>query len=451
MENNDRTYFLRSNEELFNATLDMFSSMSYDIASLNDIIKNSHSNKGSFYYRFKDKYDLYLALIDALFIEQVSYLNMKAGQYETTTVEGLVRLLFDALINLINEDSRYLSLSSRFYAEKDSFINQVLNDTLKSPLERTISNIHNLKHKMNPFYVLTLTQFYGGFESYYQLPQFNFERFIQTLVHAIEEESNQEMMATDKLQSNSLFERGKYKSAIKKRSLVLLSDHLTHRDIADKLVQYDSFDEKSILFVSKKQSPYFKEKQCIVKTIHSKRTVKSYLSYYSKKNKVEFSNKEISLLDFLNTKIVDLDALHLLELYMVLYLADSYHRIIFKDVLEPLHRNEKAKLFEFLLKYQQKGSKIILLESRFSDSYLDVDEVVYITEDDFPMIASGEELRKKYNQDDVIVSLDRKMMLLSIQDFINHYSTVKDQVEFFTSLSSAYNMIYEFELGGNKE
>ena len=71
----DRTYLLKQNQALFEATLDEFSSKPYDLASTNIIIKNSDYNKGSFYYRFKTKYDIYFALIDYIYTLGVASLN----------------------------------------------------------------------------------------------------------------------------------------------------------------------------------------------------------------------------------------------------------------------------------------------------------------------------------------------------------------------------------------
>ncbi|QUI24370.1 TetR/AcrR family transcriptional regulator [Vallitalea pronyensis] len=50
--------------QLLQSALDEFSSHKYDDASLNSIIKNASISKGTFYYHFKNKQDLYLYLIE---------------------------------------------------------------------------------------------------------------------------------------------------------------------------------------------------------------------------------------------------------------------------------------------------------------------------------------------------------------------------------------------------
>lgn len=69
--------FERKNE-LLKAALDEFSSKSYDIASLNMIIKNAKISKGTFYYHFADKEELYLYLVKSAFYEKWDFINKKS-------------------------------------------------------------------------------------------------------------------------------------------------------------------------------------------------------------------------------------------------------------------------------------------------------------------------------------------------------------------------------------
>ncbi len=52
-------------EELLRAALDEFSVKKYEEASLNSIIKKASISKGTFYYHFKDKQELYLFLLES--------------------------------------------------------------------------------------------------------------------------------------------------------------------------------------------------------------------------------------------------------------------------------------------------------------------------------------------------------------------------------------------------
>jgi|GEM_PF-513309 len=66
---------LLHNEALFNAALDEFSQKTFKEASLNDILKKVGMNKGSFYYRFYDKADLYLSLVHRIGMEKIAVIN----------------------------------------------------------------------------------------------------------------------------------------------------------------------------------------------------------------------------------------------------------------------------------------------------------------------------------------------------------------------------------------
>lgn len=64
---------LKKNPELFHASLDEFAAKSFHEASLNDILKAVKMNKGSFYYRFYDKMDLYLSLFHKIGMDKLEY------------------------------------------------------------------------------------------------------------------------------------------------------------------------------------------------------------------------------------------------------------------------------------------------------------------------------------------------------------------------------------------
>ncbi len=56
---------------LYEAALTAFSEHSFQDASLNDILKAAGMNKGSFYYRFRDKMELYLSLLYRVGMEKM--------------------------------------------------------------------------------------------------------------------------------------------------------------------------------------------------------------------------------------------------------------------------------------------------------------------------------------------------------------------------------------------
>lgn len=62
-------------EELINAALIEFGEKGYDKASLNNILKEAGISKGTFYYHFENKEDLYLYLIELLIEKKMNYFN----------------------------------------------------------------------------------------------------------------------------------------------------------------------------------------------------------------------------------------------------------------------------------------------------------------------------------------------------------------------------------------
>lgn len=62
-------------KELLQAALDEFSVKKYEEASLNNIIKKASISKGTFYYHFKDKQDLYLYLLESSVKTKWEFIN----------------------------------------------------------------------------------------------------------------------------------------------------------------------------------------------------------------------------------------------------------------------------------------------------------------------------------------------------------------------------------------
>ncbi|MFZ7132491.1 MAG: TetR/AcrR family transcriptional regulator [Eubacteriales bacterium] len=109
------------NPALFETALDAFSTHSFGEASLNDIIKAAGMNKGSFYYRFYDKMDLYLSLFQRLSVEKLKlfeqYDNMNTEDDFFTSIRKKAMLG----IRFARKEPRYNALSRRFLTEKLSF------------------------------------------------------------------------------------------------------------------------------------------------------------------------------------------------------------------------------------------------------------------------------------------------------------------------------------------
>ena len=116
---------LYANEVLWNAALGEFSGRSFGESSLNDILKIAGINKGSFYYRFNDKKDLYLTVFSRLADEklelflQYDHENADADFFESIRTRALIGTRF------ARKDPRYGALGHKFLAEDPGFRDSV--------------------------------------------------------------------------------------------------------------------------------------------------------------------------------------------------------------------------------------------------------------------------------------------------------------------------------------
>ena len=107
---------------VFNAALDEFLSRSYDDASLNTIIKNAQISKGSFYYRFENKYALYLFLIKTCTQKKWEYISsvIKEEGSPGESMDLFDQFLYQTEIGIrfANNYPRYFQLNKMFSKEK---------------------------------------------------------------------------------------------------------------------------------------------------------------------------------------------------------------------------------------------------------------------------------------------------------------------------------------------
>ncbi len=117
---------LLANPALFDAALKAFATHSFGEASLNDIIKEAGINKGSFYYRFHDKFDLYLSLFQRVSAEKIALFqayddaNTQGDFYDSIRKKAMLGIRF------ARQEPRYNALSRRFLTEEPGFRKTVL-------------------------------------------------------------------------------------------------------------------------------------------------------------------------------------------------------------------------------------------------------------------------------------------------------------------------------------
>ena len=143
MKNKDKTQLLLENKDLFNATIDEFSKKSYDLASINEIIKASNINKGSFYYRFANKEELFVAMMDYVIVKQIDLFNeRKIHIYEIIDLKDALFEMFYNLYLLNSESKAYFSIISNHLKDVKSL--ELIKEYCVEPLKaRFFKKIHS--------------------------------------------------------------------------------------------------------------------------------------------------------------------------------------------------------------------------------------------------------------------------------------------------------------------
>lgn len=79
-ENKKRSFEKR--DELIEVAMVEFGEKGYENASLNNILKEAGISKGTFYYHYKNKEDLYMHLMDIITEEKLMYISKRIGSID---------------------------------------------------------------------------------------------------------------------------------------------------------------------------------------------------------------------------------------------------------------------------------------------------------------------------------------------------------------------------------
>ncbi|SHK12175.1 TetR/AcrR family transcriptional regulator [Paramaledivibacter caminithermalis] len=127
---------LKRKDKLIDAAIDEFIEKSFDDASLNNILKRAGISKGSFYYHFKNKQDLYLYIYDQVGKDKITYLN-KALQETVVDVSKeniftIFRFLGKTSLKFAAEYPKYFKLGKRIFSDKNEEIRALVIERGKS-------------------------------------------------------------------------------------------------------------------------------------------------------------------------------------------------------------------------------------------------------------------------------------------------------------------------------
>lgn len=123
-------------ESLIEATLDEFTSYNYEKASLNRIIKSAGISKGTFYYHFKNKEDLYKHILVTSVKDKWMYINdyTKENQTDFESIDIFDKFLYQAKTGIMYafEHPKYHQLGVMFAKEKGTHIYDSIIDDIGS-------------------------------------------------------------------------------------------------------------------------------------------------------------------------------------------------------------------------------------------------------------------------------------------------------------------------------
>lgn len=133
--------------ELLEAALNEFSSKKYEDASLNSIIKSAGISKGTFYYHFKDKQELYIYLLESSSKVKWEFINKNfksSSTEERVDIFEMFRLQAKVGAEFASMHPKYHNLSKMFVKEKGNEIYDIAKNVL---IEDNINPLNEIIEK----------------------------------------------------------------------------------------------------------------------------------------------------------------------------------------------------------------------------------------------------------------------------------------------------------------
>lgn len=114
----------KGKDQLIRVALEQFSDKGYVEASINDILNQAGVSKGTFYYHFANKEELYLYLIGVLISEKKNYFSkaVSSEDYINNDIFSLLLLLTKTGLEFARDNPHVSRFSERFMRERGSDI-----------------------------------------------------------------------------------------------------------------------------------------------------------------------------------------------------------------------------------------------------------------------------------------------------------------------------------------
>ncbi len=142
-------------DKIFQASLDEFSCNNFESASLNSILKAIKMNKGSFYYRFYDKTDLYLSMIHRIGLDKLDFfMEHPMPSTDTSDFFGYLKQMSIMSLKYAHHEPRYSSFFRFYLGESENMKNLIISCFPDFGKDFLMSLIENGKkdNQFNPIY-----------------------------------------------------------------------------------------------------------------------------------------------------------------------------------------------------------------------------------------------------------------------------------------------------------
>lgn len=397
----DKTYYLNKNSALHSETLKEFALNSFDQSSLNAIIKNSNFNKGSFYYRYNDKIDLYIALFYDIIVKQYEYIDklMKVTLDDSTLLDCL-SLLFESQYDLYLENPLYISFLRNFSMELDSFKEEVIKhsqqpfiDYFLSLLSSYLSDNENITHDESKLIICHIKLSYFHFDELISSssPR-NFIRDISDFLYAginiyingpdSTLQTNIGSKFTPFQNSSSFHEIFSSKNDI----ICIIGPKSSGKSaFLSQLITKES----SSFITQSLQIRFDKSVQWNIKKVTNNLNSNAYIDIFlSKMNLVGQKKMKIKDLSSSRRKIIELFLKYL-----------HYPQVIvIDDLFDSLVDTEKKLIIDYLIEWKNTGSSIVLSSRHIQDVSSFSDRIGFLVSGSLVNIKSVYELHKKYGK-----------------------------------------------------
>lgn len=356
----DKTQLLLENKALFEAVITEFYEKPYQMVSLNEIIRNCGYNKGSFYYRFANKQELFVALMDYLLVVQIDLFGQKKIDFmNLNSLEDLLRELYCNLIELFQYNEMYYYIVKKSFSDHDtsSLIEQECIEPLYKRFFQKLDSYEDTNNFLN--LKLIIKNLYFNFPEDV-IRSSNHEDSIKSLIGVL---ISQKEVLKRKLDLKNI-SLGDFEQ---ESNLCYILSAKQNYDLGSSKISafsdFHNFKSKKHHLKKKLGIALFNYDVIISKAIkHSFRNIYDFNAFLT-----------INIRSLVNNNY-RFKQLVLLSLY---YLLSQPEYIVYDFVLDEFTIQEKREFFAHILPLLSKTSKILVLGDSYESSYA-FNEVYYL-------------------------------------------------------------------------